>query len=85
MDIESQYYKSNFKPGDIVFIMANKSGGGKVAKHTMVVHSTGSNCGNVGVSAHSYTRHNESVVSIGIISPGKGGKIMGMLIDGYYK
>lgn len=85
MDIESQYYKSNFKPGDIVFIMANKSGGGKVAKHTMVVHSTGSNCGNVGVSAHSNTRHNESLVSIGIISPGKGGKIMGMLIDGYYK
>lgn len=51
----------------------------------MVVHSTGSNCGNVGVSAHSNTRHNESLVSIGKISPGKGGKIMGMLIDGYYK
>lgn len=86
MDIESQYYKSNFKPGDIIFEMKyNLFLGRKEATHTMVVHSTGSNCGNVGVSAHSNTRHNESLVSIGLISPGKGGKVMGMLIDGYYK
>ena len=49
----------------------------------MVVHSTGSNAGNAGISAHSHARLNCPLSKLGLKSNTKG-EWMGMYIRGSY-
>lgn len=78
LDIPNQYNNQNLQPGDLVIQFENKE-----PIHVMVVHSTGSNAGNVGISAHSHARLNCPLSKLGLKSNTKG-EWMGMYIRGSY-
>lgn len=78
LNIKNQYYNQKLQPGDLVFLYKNKK-----PNHVMIVHSTGSNAGNVGISAHTNARLNVPLAKLGL-KISSDNTFLGMYIRGNY-